>query len=50
MTRSLLVLGLLGVLMAACSNGSGNIGATYRLADSYRTGVGIEKDPVKAVQ
>ena len=64
MTKSLLVLGLLGVLMAACSNGSisDSCGIENRCtgkkmtkmvaieAEKYRKGKGVEKDPVRAFE
>ena len=59
--RSLLVLGLLGVLTAACGENITDVCGidtrcageklTYRIylqAESYRTGEGVEKDPTKA--
>ena len=64
MTRSLLVLGLLGVLMAACSGGSisDSCGLETRCtgkkmtkmiaieAEKHRKGIGVEKDLVRAFE
>ena len=60
--RLLLVLGLLGGLTAGCTENLGDLcgteqrcygnkltGMIYQRAEKYRTGVGVEKNPAKAV-